>query len=145
MALDARPLSTIAYGASWTLLGYLNRIPNIVQIPVPTELQNAGLRASLSGLYWPEITLLWHSEFDGAPANIWKPLFVLAYALALIVLKQVADSRTRSLLAASTLALLVGFLGIVSAELALLVIGLWCGLEAVRLVPSLVSRDFFPG
>ena len=127
--------------ASWTLLGYLNRIPNIVQIPVPTEIQNAGLRTSLSGLYWPEITLLWHSEFDGTPANIWKPLFVLAYALALIVLSHVEVSRTRSLQAASTLAILVGFLGIVSAELALLVIGLWCGLEAVRLLPSLVSRD----
>ena len=127
---------------SWTLLGYLNRVPNIVQIPLPTELHTIGLRNSLIELYWPKMEPVWHSEFDGSPANIWKPLFVLSYALTFIVLSQVSDSRSRSLMDGLALALLVGFLGIVSAELALLVIGLWCGLEAVRLVPSLVTRDF---
>ena len=127
--------------ASWTLLGYLNRVPNIVQIPLPTELHTIGLRDSLSKLYWPELEPVWHSEFDGSPANIWKPLFVLSYALAFIVLSHLSGSRSRSLTDAVTLAVLVGSLGIVSAELALLVLGLWCGLEALRLFPRLVNRD----
>ena len=112
---------------SWTLLGYLNRVPNIVQIPVPTDLRTVGLRDSISRLYWPELEPVWHSEFDGSPANIWKPLFVLSYALTFIIISQVSDYRSRSLIGALTLGLLVGSLGIVSAELALLVLGLWCG------------------
>ena len=125
---------------SWTLLGYLNRVPNIIQFPVPTELDTVGLRASIAGLYWPDIDLRWHSEFDGAPANIWKPMFVFGYALTLVVLSHAADNRPRSLIAIVSLASLTGFLGIVNAELAMIVIGLWCVLEAWRLIPQLTGR-----
>ena len=126
---------------TWTLLGYANWVPNIVQIPVPTELATIGLRSSLASLYWPEITTPWHSEFDGAPGNIWKPVFILGYALALIILAYAAENRPRSPLSAAVLAVLAGFLGIVNAEVALLTIGLWILLEAVRLAPSLKRRD----
>ena len=130
---------------SWTLIGYLNRVPNIIQMPVPTDLNTVGLRASLAGLYWPDIDLRWHSEFDGAPANIWKPMFVLGYALALVVLSHVAYNRPRSLLATVSLASLTGFLGIVNAELAMIVIGLWCVLEAWRIIPHLTGQRVSQG
>ena len=141
-AITLSPLLLTA--GSWTLIGYLNRVPNIIQFPVPTELDTVGLRASLAGLYWPDIDLRWHSEFDGSPANIWKPMFVLGYALALVVLSRAADNRPRSLLATVTLASLTGFLGIVNAELAMIVIGLWCVLEAWRLMPQLIGQRISP-
>ena len=142
-ALTLSPLLLTA--GSWTLLGYLNRVPNIIQMPVPTELNTVGLRASLAGLYWPDMDLRWHSEFDGAPANIWKPMFVLGYTLALVVLSHAADKRPRSLLATMTLASLTGFLGIVNAELAMIVIGLWCVLEAWRIIPQLTGQRVSQG
>ncbi len=114
---------------SWTLVGYLNEVPSLLQIPVPTDVQTVGLRSSLAGLYWPEVPVRWHSEFDGAPANIWKPNFTLAYALAFVVLWQAAAGRRRTFTSAMTLAALVGFLGLASAEVALLVAALWIALE----------------
>ena len=137
-ALTLSPLLLTA--GSWTLLGYLNRVPNIIQFPVPTELDTVGLRGSIAGLYWPDIDLRWHSEFDGAPANIWKPMFVLGYALVLVVISNAADNRPKSLIAILTLASLTGFLGIVNAELAMIVIGLWCVLEGWRLMPQLIGQ-----
>ena len=137
-AITLSPLLLTA--GSWTLLGYLNRVPNIIQFPVPTELDTVGLRGSIAGLYWPDIDLRWHSEFDGAPANIWKPMFVLGYALVLVVISNAADNRPKSLIAIVTLASLTGFLGIVNAELAMIVIGLWCVLEAWRLMPQLIGQ-----
>ena len=137
-ALILAPLLLTA--GTWTLTSQLNKVPNLLQMPMPTDLQTVGLRDSLAGVYWPEVTTRWHSELDGAPSNIWKPPFVLAYALTFIVLAQAAAVRPRSRLAAPTMAALVGFLGIVSAELAFLVIGLWGGLEAVRLLPPFADR-----
>ena len=137
-AITLSPLLLTA--GSWTLLGYLNRVPNIIQFPVPTELDTVGLRASIAGLYWPNIDLRWHSEFDGAPANIWKPMFVLGYALVLVVMSNTADNRPKSLIAIVTLASLTGFLGIVNAELAMIVIGLWCVLEGWRIMPQLIGQ-----
>ena len=124
---------------AWTLIGHLNEVPSLLQIPVPSDLQTVGLRGSLAGLYWPEVAVPWHSELDGSPANIWKPPFPLAYALAFIVLGHVAARQPRSRLAAPTLAALVGFLGIVAEELALLVTALWVGLEALRI--TLLKRS----
>ena len=137
-AITLSPLLLTA--GSWTLLGYLNRVPNIIQFPVPTELDTVGLRGSIAGLYWPDIDLRWHSEFDGAPANIWKPMFVLGYALVLVVMSNTADNRPKSLLGIVSLASLTGFLGIVNAELAMIVIGLWFVLEAWRLMPQLIGQ-----
>ncbi len=119
---------------AWTLVGYLNEVPHLLQIPAPTDLGTVGLRSSLAGLYWPDVAMRWHSELDGAPANIWKPPFVLAYALAFVVLWHTAAGRGGARAAGLTLAAVVGFLGLVSEELALLVVGLWVVLETVRLV-----------
>ena len=141
-AITLSPLLLTA--GSWTLLGYLNRVPNIIQFPVPTELDTVGLRASIAGLYWPDIDLRWHSEFEGAPANIWKPMFVLGYTLVLVVISNVADNRPKSLLGIVSLASLTGFLGIVNAELAMIVIGLWFVLEAWRLMPQLIGQRISP-
>ena len=137
-ALLLAPLLLTA--GAWTLTGQLNETPNVLSIPVPTDMQTSGLRGSLAGLYWPETATQWHSELDGAPANIWKPAFVLAYALAFVVLWQAAADRRRTRWGAATLAGLVGFLGIVSAEVALLTLGLWVALEAVQLAPTFAAR-----
>ena len=142
-ALLLAPLLLTA--GTWTLVGLINKVPNLLQMPVPTDLQTVGLRDSLAGVYWPEVATRWHAGIEGAPANIWKPPFVLAYALTFIVLGQAAAARPRSRLAAPTLAALVGFLGIVSPELAVLVLGLWAGLEAVRLLPPFADRRIARG
>ncbi len=120
---------------AWTLVGIVeDHIPNILQIPIPAGIPAAGLRSSIVGLMWPEPQQSWASEFSGAPANIWKPPFVLAYALAFIALRHVTANGRRSRMSASTLAALVGFLGIVSAEIAVLTLGLWVILDFARIV-----------
>ncbi|MCY3748830.1 MAG: hypothetical protein OXG64_05990 [Chloroflexi bacterium] len=119
---------------AWTLVGFIEKIPNVLQIPVPTEIPAAGLGDSLASLYWPEqVSLPWTSERDGYPANIWKPSFVLAYTLAFIVLWHAAAGRRASRLIAPTLGALTGFLGVASAEIALLILGFWIGLEAIHI------------
>ena len=126
---------------AWTLVGTVeSHIPNILQVPVPAGVPAAGLRSSLAGLMWPEPPPSWPSEFSGAPANIWKPPFVLAYALAFIVLRHVTASGRRSRMTAPTLAALVGFLGIVSSEIALLTLGLWVVLDTARIVSLPMDR-----
>ena len=130
---------------AWTLTGQLNEVPNILSIPVPTDMHTAGLRGSLASLYWPETTTRWHSELDGAPANIWKPAFVLGYALAFVVLWQAAADRRRTWSGAATLAGLIGFLGIVSAEVALLTLGLWAVLDSLWIAARLRVGDWAPG
>ena len=120
---------------AWTLVGFIIPPPDILQIPVPTGLPSVGLRASLAGLFWPDVSLQWQTEFEAAPPNIWKPPFVLAYALAFIVLEWAASRRRRSWSAVLTLAALVGFLGLLSEEVALLTVALWGGLETIRIIP----------
>ena len=120
---------------AWTLVGFIIPPPDILQIPVPAGLPAAGLRASLASLYWPDVSLVWQTEFEASPPNIWKPPFVLAYALAFIVLTWAASKRRRSWPAALTVAALVGYLGLLGEEVALVVLALWGGLEIVRVLP----------
>ena len=120
---------------AWTLVGFIIPPPDILQIAVPTGLPTAGLRASLANLYWPDVSLQWQTEFEASPPNIWKPPFVLAYALTVVVLTWAASLRRRSWPAALTLAALVGFAGLLSEEVALLTLVLWGALEAVRVAP----------
>ena len=120
---------------AWTLVGFIIPPPDVLQIPFPTGLPAAGLGASLANLYWPEVSLQWQTVYEASPPNIWKPPFVLAYALTLIVLSWAASLRRRSWPAALTLAALVGFVGLLSEEVALLTLALWGALEAVRVVP----------
>ena len=61
---------------------------------------------------------------------------MLAYALALVVLERVADRFDRRWLHRGTLALLVGFLGLLDEAIALVVLALWGGLEAIQLVQA---------
>ena len=127
---------------TWTLLRLEEAIPNILTIPIITSFAEVRLLESLGDIWWPEIAHEWDSRLEGAPANIWKPQFVLAYGLALVVLWNAAsNNRTRSRWSAPTLAALVGFLGVLSEELALLSVILWIGLEASYIVPALARHS----
>ena len=117
----------------WTLM--FHEQFSIVEVPVPTGIPAAGLRASLMDIYWPSVELPYASHLEALP-NIWKPTFTLSYALALVVLARAARTGRRSWLSMITLAALIGFLSLVSTSLAPMVFVLWAGLEAVWLIQS---------
>ena len=119
---------------AWTLVGFVIPPPDILQVPVLAGLPAAGLRASLADLFWPEASLHWQTEYDASPPNIWKPPFVLAYALTIVVLTTASSRRPWSWPSALTLAALIGFTGLLSEEVALLTLALWGALEAGRIV-----------
>ena len=107
----------------------------IVRAPVPTGIPSAGVRASLTEMYQPSVdqhTVL----MQKAPPNITKPQFTLSYALAFIVLARAAHAGRRSWLSVTTLAALVGFLGLTSSTLTPIVFVLWAGLESIHLIQS---------
>ena len=122
---------------AWTLVGFVIPPPDILQILGPTGLPAAGLGSSLANVYWPEASLNWQSQFAASPPNIWKPPFALAYALTVVVVTAVAGSRGQSWTAALTLAALVGFVGLLSEEVALVILACWIVLEAVRVAPPI--------
>ena len=129
-ALVLTPLLLTA--GAWTLIGYVSA-PDILQIPVPTGIPAAGLRASLADIYWPVIEaaeLPWTRPIQASPPNIWKPQFVLSYALVVIVLTWAATSRQRSWPAVLVLATLIGFVGLMEETVALMTVALWALLEA---------------
>ena len=114
---------------AWTL----SRAFELIQILVPTGLPTAGIRASLTEIYWPSAQ--WPETTSLAPLpNIWKSTFTMTYSLAFIVLERAARSERRTWLAVLTLAALTGFLGLTSSTLVPIVLLLWAGLEAVHLV-----------
>ncbi len=121
----------------WTLVGFVIPPPDILQIPGPTGLPAAGFGSSLANVYWPEASLNWQTEFEASPPNIWKPPFVWAYALVVVVVTWVASSRYRPWPAVLTLAALVGFVGLLSEEVALVILASWIVLEAVRVAPPI--------
>ena len=127
VALLLAPLLLTAGLWTWTSVG-----PGILQGPVPAGLPAAGLRASLTEIYWLAVGEVWVQR-EAALPNIWKPSFPLAYALALVVLERVAHAGDRSWPATLGLAGLIGFMGLLSTTLTPVVLGLWAGLEAVRL------------
>ena len=127
---------------AWTLVGFIIPPPDILQIPGPTGLPAADLGSSLANAYWPEASLNWQTEFVASPPNIWKPPFVWAYALTLVVVAAVAGSRSQSWSAALTLAALVGFIGLLSEEVALVTLASWIALEAVRVAPPIGRSRF---
>ena len=127
---------------AWTLVGFVIPPPDILQIPVPTGPPAAGLRASLVSLYWPEVTLKWQTTYQASPPNIWNPHFVLAYALASVVLERAAASGERTWISHAALALLIGFLGLLSEGIALLTLVLRGALEAVRVLPRMHISSF---
>ena len=105
--------------------------PGVLQVPVPAGIPAPGLRASLTAIYVEGL-----AEIRVAPPDVWKPYFVLAYALALVVLERVADRTDRRWLHQGALALLVGFLGLLDEAVAPVVLALWGGLEAIQLVQA---------
>ena len=113
---------------AWTLVA--TTPPAVLQIPVPTGIPAAGLRASLVSLYWPEISLPWQTRIDATPPNIWKPLFVMSYALAVVVLERVATADVRSWTGSLTLAAVIAFVGLLDEPIALVTLALWVLLEA---------------
>ena len=112
-----------------------NQPAGVVQAPVPTGIPSAGVRASLTEIYRPAVDPP-RDLAQEAPPNISKPRFTLSYALALVVLARAAYAGRRSWLSVTTLAALVGFLGLTSTSLAPMVIVLWAGLEAIHLIKS---------
>ncbi len=122
---------------AWTLVGFVIPPPDILQIPGPTGLPAAGLGSSLANVYWPEASLNWQTEFAASPPNVWKPPFVWGYALTVVVVSAAADSRGHSWTSALTLAALVGFVGLLSEEVALVILACWIVLEAVRVAPPI--------
>ena len=139
-ALALSPL-LLAAGA-WTLV--FGEQPSIVQVPVPTGVPAAGMRAALTDVYWPAVELPWTSEQQAVPPNIWKPQFSLTYPLALVTLERVSARNGQSWLAALMLAGLVGFLGLVDETVAPVVLALWGAVEAFRVLRTRPTRSDYP-
>lgn len=116
---------------AWTLIWYAEA-PDIVRIPVPTGIPEAGIRSSLGSVYWPDVSFPWTWPGEASPPNIWKPPFVLTYALGLTVLERAAAAAASSVRRTWPLALLIGFMGLMTEEVALLVLALWIVLETER-------------
>ena len=114
---------------AWTFF----RALELIQILIPAGLPTAGIRASLTEIYWPSAQWPLASNYAALP-NIWKPSFPLAYILAFVVLQRAAPFERRTWSAVLTLAALTGFLGLTSSTLTPIVLFLWAGLEAVHLV-----------
>ena len=113
----------------WT---WTSEAEGILQVPALTGVPTAGLRASLAEIYWPSV------ETYPAPVlpDIWKPEFRFGYGLVWVVLERAAHAEGRSWIANLTLGALVGFLGLLVTTLVPVVVALWIGLEAFRLVRS---------
>ena len=103
----------------------------ILEVVVPAGIPSAGIRASLTEIYWPSA-----DSYSGELPNISRPTFTLSYALAFVVLACAACAGRRSWLSVITLAALIGFLGLTVSTFAPIVFVLWAGLEAIWLVQS---------
>ena len=135
-------LPLVLTAGAWTLLGYTPE--NILQAPVPTGIPAAGLRAALADIYWPAIRpdeLPLTSPVQASPPNIWKPPFVLAYALTFVVLTWAASSRHRSWPAVLTISALIGFMGVIEESVALMTLALWVLVEAWHLLQAWRNRS----
>ncbi len=125
VALAVVPLLLTA--GAWTLV--FDPPPDVLKAALPAGMPAADLPASVSEIYWPSPDAPKIHIRDAAPPNIWKPLFVLAYALTVIVLERAAAGGRRSWPRALALAALLGFLALADETVAVLVLGLWIGLE----------------
>ncbi len=137
-ALILAPLVLTA--GTWTLV--LGAPPPLLKAPATTGLAMTGLREALADVYWPMLHLPgdWAPYFETPPPNIWTPPFVLAYALGLVVLERVAARSDEGWAARGTLALLIGFLGLVEETVALTVLGLWVVLAGLALAKATTGR-----
>ena len=116
----------------WT---YSNVGGGLLHVPIPVGLPTAGLRASLADIYWPLASYEVVPDMrHAALADIWNHSFPMAYALVVVVLERAAHAESRSWPAAVTLAILVGFTGLLSITLGPVLLVLWAVLEATGLV-----------
>ncbi len=129
-ALILVPLLVTA--GAWSLIWYADA-PHILQAAAPAGVPGPGIRASLGEIYWPSVSLPWTWPGEASPPNIWKPPFVHSYALGFIVLERAAAAGSSTGRSTWPLALLIGFMGLMAEEVALVVLALWVGLEALRL------------
>ncbi|MCY3911651.1 MAG: hypothetical protein OXG43_00185 [Chloroflexi bacterium] len=128
----------LTHGA-WTVIWVGD---GLLEIPLPAGLPAAGLRDSLAEVYWPSVALpLKSTPWGHALADIWKPAFTLGYALAFVVFERAAHTDRRSWPATVTLAGLVGFIGVLAATFAPVVLAVWAGFEALHLARSAGARS----
>ena len=106
----------------------------VVRLPIPTGLPEAGLRASLTDIYWPHVEL--SAQVFDVLSNIWKPGFPLSYALAFVVLQHAASHERWSWQATLTLAGLVGFLSLLSTTFVPVVLVVWAGLALIYCIQA---------
>ena len=118
----------------------LSASPGVLQIPVPAGIPAPGLRASLATVYGDGF-----GASESVPPNVWKPLFPLAYALALVALERTAHARDGPWPHRVALAVLVGFLGLVDEAVAPVVLALWVLLEVVSLRQTRRERPITDG
>ena len=130
-ALVLTPLLLTA--GAWGLVIF-TEAPSILKVAVPSGIPAAGLRASLAEIYLPTVSPPWSAEIEASPANIWRPSFVLAYALAFVVLERVVATRSTTWPARLTAAGLLAFTGLLDEAVALVTLGLWTVLEAGRII-----------
>ena len=137
-ALALAPL-LLTTGA-WTLVWYADA-PEMLRVPIPAGVPMAGVRAALAEIYWPmaELPRTWPTE--ATPPNIWKPPFLLGYALTGVILERLASRVDQGWPLQVGVALLVGFLGLVDETVALTVLGLWVILAAFNLVKAWQARS----
>ena len=110
---------------TWTLLA--TDPPALLRVVVPAGIPADGVRAALGSVYLPTLEgpAAWSPYYETPPPNVWKPPFPLAYAVALIVLERVTARADQRWLGRLSLALLIGFLGLIEETVALTVLGLW--------------------
>ena len=131
---------------AWTTIGPLPPSP-IAQLPVVTGMPTGDTAAALANVYWPPGDMTWMQQTypdvkQFSPPNIWKSFYVLAYALGFIVLERAAARRDRQWLTPVTLAVLVGFLGLVEETIAPIVLALWTALEVGRFLIDRPARSY---
>ena len=124
---------------AWTLVIFTD-VPSVLKAVAPSGLPSAGLRASIAEVYLPTAVWPWEVKTEASPANIWRPGFVLAYALALVALERIVATRSQRWSAKLTVALLFGFLGLADEAVAVVVLALWMALEAVWLLQAQPTR-----
>ena len=80
---------------TWTLV--FGEQPSLLQVPIPIGGPEAGLRASLGGLYWPPVELPWSSEHDGVPTNIMETVIHVRLRAGCYDSREVGGARRRNL------------------------------------------------
>ena len=122
----------LSYGRQTFIWNDAGNVMGVLRLPLPTGPPAAGLRASLAETYWAPLEP--SGSFLGSLPDVVTPAFALGYAIAVVVLAHAARATRVTLPGSLTLAGLVGFLGLLVTTLAPVVVVLWAGLAAWRLV-----------